>query len=33
MLDFKDTAVFMYKAAILYLGWFWGSKCDENCKL
>ena len=26
----------MYKAATVYitfyLGWFWGSKCNENCK-
>ena len=36
MLHLKKTAVFMYKAAIyrhiFYLGWFWGSKCNENCK-
>ena len=34
MFDLKDTAVFMYKAAIhkkyFYLGWFWGSKCIEH---
>ena len=31
-----QTAVFMYEAAIhrylFYLGWFWGSKCNVDCK-
>ena len=36
MLDLKDTAVLrirlLYNDNIFYLGWFWGSKCNENCK-
>ena len=35
MFDLKYTSVFMYKAAIhrhiFFLGWFWGSNCNETC--
>ena len=36
MLDFKTQLCLcirlLYIDSIFYQGWFWGSKCNENCK-